>query len=376
MYAMITILKRRARMSAELTSQATPEELVGRLLESAVGALDLFSVYLGEQLGFYKSLSEAGAASSPELAMRTGTNERYAREWLEQQATTGILACENAAASPTARRYSLPAGYEEVLVNPRSEMFVSPLGRFLTVAFEQARPLLAAYRTGGGVSWDTFGDSARSAQADFNRPFFEHSLVSGYISQVPGLDAALKAPGARVAEIGFGGGWAAMALATAYPGASIEGFEIDAPTVTMARANLAGSGLEERVAFHHRDAGDAGIDGLCDLVCAFECIHDMPDPVSVLRTMRRLAKPGGTVLVMDERVADVFGTVGDLAERLFYGFSLAVCLPDGMSHQPSVGTGTVMRAPTFRGYALEAGFSAVEVLPLEHDLFQFYRLTP
>jgi ubiquinone/menaquinone biosynthesis C-methylase UbiE len=100
----------------------------------------------------------------------------------------------------------------------------------------------------------------------------------------------------------------------------------------------------------------------------------MPDPVSVLRTMRRLAKPGGTVLVVDERVADQFGNVGDFLERLFYGFSIAVCLPDGMSHQPSAGTGTVMRPSTLKGYAREAGFRDVEVLPLEHDLFNFYRL--
>lgn len=165
-------------------------------------------------------------------------------------------------------------------------------------------------------------------------------------------------------------------MAKTYPNATVEGFEIDAPSVEMARKNAADSGLAGRVTFHHRDAADAGIDGQCDLVCAFECIHDMPDPVSVLRTMRRLAKPGGTVLVMDERVGEEFGNVGDFTERLLYGFSIAVCLPDGMSHQPSVGTGTVMRPATFRKYATEAGFSGVEILPLEHDLFRFYRLLP
>jgi hypothetical protein len=102
----------------------------------------------------------------------------------------------------------------------------------------------------------------------------------------------------------------------------------------------------------------------------------MPDPVTVLAAMKRLAKPGGTVRVMDERVRDEFGAFGDLNERLFYGASLFICLPDGMSSQPSVGTGTVMRGPTLTRYALEAGFSAVDVLPLEHDLFRFYRLVP
>jgi SAM-dependent methyltransferase len=346
------------------------------LLESALGAMDVFSLYLGEQLGYYRALHEGGPATSGELAERTSTHERYAREWLEQQATTGLLAVDKVAAAAGERRYSLPPGYEEVLVNPESELFVAPLGRFIAVSVGQAPALLDAYRTGGGVSWADFGDEARTAQSDFNRPFFVHSLVPGYISQVPGLDAALKRPGARVAEIGFGGGWAAIAMAKAYPDARVEGFEIDGPSVEMARANAAASGAAGQVTFHHQDAGDGSIDGQFDLVCAFECVHDMPDPVSVLRTMRRLAKPGGTVLVMDERVGEAFGNFGDFTERLFYGFSIAVCLPDGMSHQPSVGTGTVMRSATFERYALDAGFSAVDVLPLEHDLFRFYELIP
>jgi 2-polyprenyl-3-methyl-5-hydroxy-6-metoxy-1,4-benzoquinol methylase len=360
----------------ESTSVASQEELVGRLLEAAVGAMDIFSIYLGEQLGYYPALYEDGPATSTELAARTATHERYAREWLEQQATTGLLLVEDPAAAPMERRYSLPAGYEAVLIDRESEMFVAPLGRFLAAIAGNGEALLRAYRTGGGISWGELGDIARTSQADFNRPFFQHSLIPGFISQVPGLDQALRAPGAHVAEIGFGGGWAAIALAKAYPDATVEGYDIDLPSVEMARANAAASGIGGQVVFHHKDAGEAGIDGQCDLVCAFECIHDMPDPVSVLRTMRRLVKPGGTVLVMDERVNEEFGAVGDVNERLLYGFSLTVCLPDGMSHQPSVATGTVMRPSTFRKYAEEAGFSSVEILPLEHDLFRFYRLVP
>ncbi len=362
--------------TVEAPAIPTAEALVGRLLEATIGAMDVFSVYLGEQLGYYVALHEGGPATSVQLAQRTNTVERYTREWLEQQTTTRILTVVDATAAPTARVYSLPAGYEDVLVNRESEKFLAPVGRFLTGTVRQASPLLDVYRNGGGVSWTDFGDEARTAQADFNRPFFQHSLVPGYISQVEGLDAVLKAPGARVAEIGFGGGWASIAMAKAYPSATVEGFDIDGPSVDMARNNAAESGIGGQVTFHHRDAGDAGIDGQCDLVCAFECVHDMPDPVSVLRTMRRLVKPGGTVLVMDENVGEEFGNVGAFTERLFYGFSIAMCLPDGMSHQPSVGTGTVMRPSTFRKYASEAGFSSVEILPLEHDLFRFYRLIP
>lgn len=107
---------------------------------------------------------------------------------------------------------------------------------------------------------------------------------------------------------------------------------------------------------------------------AFECVHDLPDPVSVLAAMRRLAGDDGIVVVMDERVGEVFAAPGDEVERLMYGYSITCCLPDGMAHEGSVGTGTVMRPSTLAGYAEEAGFGRVDVLPLENDFFRFYRL--
>ena len=356
------------------TAVQSPEEFAGRLLEATVSAMDIFSVYLGEQLGYYRALHEGGPATSAGLAQRTGTHERYAREWLEQQATTGILIAEDPSSPAEERTFRLPEGYEAVLLDPVSELFAAPVGRFVAGALMQTPKLLEAHRTGGGVSWAEFGADARTAQADFNRPFFTSGLVHGYVAQVPGVDEALARPGARVAEIGSGGGWAAIALAKAYPNVHVDGFDLDEASVQLAQGNAETEGVADRVSFHHRDAGEAGIDGQYDLVLALECIHDMSDPVSALRTMRRLVRPGGAVVIMDERVGDEFGNIGDFNERLFYGFSLSICLPDGMSHQPSAGTGTVMRAPTLRKYADAAGFAEVRVLPLEHELFQFYQL--
>jgi len=351
---------------------ATPEELAGRIFEAAVGGIEILSIYLGDRLGYYRALSR-GPLTSAELASATGTNERYAREWLEQQATAQFLSVDRPGAPADERRYALPPGYEAVLVDELSPAYVAPIGRLMKVAGTVAESLLTAYRTGGGISWAEMGADAREAQAAFNRPFFATALA-GYLEQVPGLDAALRTPGAAVAEIGCGGGYALVAIAQAYPSVRADGFDIDAPSVEMARANVAAAGLSGRVSVHHRDAGDAALAGSYDLVAAFECIHDLPNPVAVLANMRRLVKPGGTVLVMDERVSDEFGAFGDLTERLFYAASLFICLPDGMSTQPSAATGTVMRPATLARYAREAGFRDTEILPLEHDLFRFYRL--
>jgi hypothetical protein len=111
-------------------------------------------------------------------------------------------------------------------------------------------------------------------------------------------------------------------------------------------------------------------------VFAFECIHDMPDPVSVLGAMRRMAGSDGAVVVMDENVAEAFHAPGDEVERLMYGYSITCCLTDGLSHEHSVGTGTVMRPATLEAYARAAGFSEFEILPIENDFFRFYRLQP
>jgi hypothetical protein len=122
------------------------------------------------------------------------------------------------------------------------------------------------------------------------------------------------------------------------------------------------------------DAATVDTSGGYDAVFAFECIHDLPDPVGVLATMRRLAGERGTVIVMDERVAETFTAPGDEVERLMYGYSIMCCLADGMSHQPSAGTGTVMRPSTLRDYAVKAGFADIEVLDIANDFFRFYRL--
>jgi cyclopropane fatty-acyl-phospholipid synthase-like methyltransferase len=191
---------------------------------------------------------------------------------------------------------------------------------------------------------------------------------------MPEVDAALRA-GGRVADVGCGFGWSAIGIATGYPAARVEGFDVDAPSVEAARRNAAAAGLGDRAAFTVVDADSLTEEQAYDLVAAFECVHDMADPVAVLAGMRAMVRPGGTVLVVDEKVAETFTAPGDEVERLMYGYSLTCCLPDGRSSAPSVATGTVMRPSTLEGYAREAGFDGLEVLPVEHDFFRFYRLT-
>jgi 2-polyprenyl-3-methyl-5-hydroxy-6-metoxy-1,4-benzoquinol methylase len=354
----------------------TVDAFVERLFGAVLGAQECQAIYLGDRLGYYRALAAAGALTSVELAKTTNTAERYAREWLEHQAVSGYLEVDDTSAAPEARRYTLPAAHAEVLTDELSLSYVAPLARMVVGLGKQLDSLLEVYRTGGGVPWSAHGADGREGQADANRPLFLGPLAKEYLPQLETVDAALRA-GGRVAEVGCGGGWASIGIAAGYPEATVDGFDVDAPSVELATANAAGYGVGDRARFHVVEGSSLASGdrlGAYDLVCAFECIHDMPDPVPVLAAMRQLCAPGGTVLVMDERVAETFTAPGDEVERLMYGYSLMCCLPDGLAHSPSVATGTVMRPSTLEHFAIQAGFEGIEVLPIENDFFRFYRL--
>ncbi|MBA2518826.1 MAG: methyltransferase domain-containing protein [Chloroflexia bacterium] len=363
-------------LAIDVIAAKNRDALTEQLLGATRGVWDIFTVYLGDQLGLYQALSEIEPATAGELAAATGTHERYVREWLEQQTVAGILDCENSTAEAADRRFALPAGHAEVLVERDNLNYLAPLAQITAGAVFPIHTLLGAFRNGGGVPYEDYGADLREGQAGMNRNLFLQQLGTEYLPAIPDLDARLRAePPARVADIGCGVGWSSIGIANAYPMVLVDGFDLDEASVVDAQPNVREARLTDRVRIEWRDAGDPTLAGRYDLVTAFECIHDMSDPVSVLRTMRRLTAPGGSVLVMDERVSERFRGEGNDVEWFMYGFSVLHCLPVGMADQPSVGTGTVMRPSTLQDYALEAGFREVELLPLANYFFNFYRLT-
>ncbi|MCU0590947.1 MAG: methyltransferase domain-containing protein [Desulfobacterales bacterium] len=351
------------------------DRFVERLLKSTAGAFDIFTIYLGDRLGFYRALSAHGPITSEELASHTGTYERYVREWLEQQTVAGILKVEDEAAAARSRRYRLPAGHREVLVDRDSLNYLAPLAQMVAGAVRPMHQVLKAYRSGKGVPYPYYGAEFREGQAAMNRTMFLRQLGTEWLPSIPDVHRRLMAdPPARVADIGCGGGWSGIGMAQAYPKVQVDGYDLDEASVELARGNVADAGLEERVRIHHRDAADPSLRGRYDLVTAFECVHDMADPVGALRTMLSLARDGGSVMVMDERVGDRFTARGNEVEWMMYGWSVLHCLPVGKADGPSVETGTVMRPETLKQYAAEAGFCDTEILPIDNFFFRFYRL--
>jgi SAM-dependent methyltransferase len=353
------------------------EALVDRLFGAALAAFDLMGVYLGDRLGLYAAMAGSGPLTAGDLAVRAGVSERYAREWVEQQAMAGILAVADDSADDEARRYELPAGHVEALTDEASLAFIAPVAQLVMACARPLPELTAVYRSGDGLPFADYGEDLIDSQARFTAPMFDRLLAGEWFGAIPDLRERLERdPPARVADIACGEGRSSLAIARGYPNVSVDGIDVDEASIRKAQAHLADSGLEDRVRFHCRDAADPRLAGAYDLAFVFESLHDMAHPVDVLGAARALLAEDGCVVIGDERVADRFSLDADDVERFFYGCSITHCLPVGMVGDDPAGTGTVMRAGTVRDYATAAGFAGFEVLPIENDFYRFYRLTP
>src|SRR3954469_4018458 len=306
------------------------DALLERFVGSLIGTAEMMNVYLGDRLGLYAPLA-AGPLTSTALATRARIAGRSAREWLEEQAVAGFIDVDDPSAVAAERRYYLSNEHAQVLLDRDAPTYLAAYVRMMVAAAQQLPALMEAYRTGGGVGWDQYGADMSEGQEFGNRPTFINALGEWFAS-VPDVHERLSA-GARMADVGSGGGWTSISLAKAYPGLTVDGFDLDGPAVERARRNAEAEGVADRVRFHAMSPADADPGEGYDLVTAFECIHDMPQPVPVLRSMREMAGPDGTVIVMDENVQPEFVAPGDEIERLMYGFSTLVCLPDDVARR-------------------------------------------
>ena len=354
---------------------ADRDAFVEHVFGSMLGFFEILAINLGARLGLYSALMEGGALTSGELADRAGIHERYAREWLEQQATAGILRAD--LSDRTAPRFVLPPGHAEVLMDRDSLSYMGASARQLLSLPSVFELVVEACRTGGGVPYDAYGLDSVEGQGAANRPIFLTTLPHEWLPAIPVLhDRLTRGPAAHVVDVGCGVGWSSIAIATAYPNVWVDGFDPDETSVERAHENAEEAGVADRVRFHARDAAAVGDGGPIDVATAFECIHDMARPVDVLSAILAAMSDDGAMLIVDERTREVFSGEPDPLESYLYGWSLFDCLPAGMFDAPSAGTGTVMRPSTLHAYAQEAGFTRFEVLPIEHDAFRLYLLQP
>ena len=360
-------------MTAE--PEAAARALSVRLFVAALSTQESLAAYIGVKLGLYASLAGGGPASADELAERTGLAPRYLREWLEQQAVCGYLAVvDDGDGTPAGRVFGLPAGHERVLVASADPMSLVSTALLPLGGVAAALPsLLDAFRTGAGVSDEVYGDDWRQGHGGANRAVFTGQLAGWVRDHAPGVHERLTARPARVADLGSGAGWASIALAHAYPLATITGYDLDEQTVAEANERAAAEGLAGRVSFRVVDVGELTGEAF-DLVCLFDTLHEVGQPVEVLAACRRLRAEGGDVLVLDARVRDRFTAPADDVERFQYATSLLHCLPAGLAAKDSTATGTVMRAAEVVRMARAAGFKRVRRADVGDRFHRLYQL--
>ena len=352
------------------TEPTEPVALEDQLVEKAIGALELFSIHIGRELKLYETLSTPNTFS--QLAESAGVSARYAREWLEQQAVSGLVEVENPDADAEERIYWLAPDKREVLIEPDSPIQVGPLADMVVGVGLVIDRVVAAYQSGGGVPYAEYGRVFREGQASINRPAFKHDLVQSWIAQsIPETHETLQS-GGRVGDIGCGAGWSTIALGRAYPKAQVIGFDPDVASIEDARTNAASEIVE--VDFRAADGSALVEEGPFDLVVILEALHDMSNPVEVLTNVRSALAPGGALLVADELVADHFHANGDELERMMYGWSVVHCLPASMVEPGSAAIGTVLRKPMLEELARSAGFGSVVTPDVDGGFFRIYVL--
>ena len=328
------------------------EMFAGQLATELGAALNAALIDIGDRLGLYRAMADGAALTAAELAGRTGTHERYVREWLNAQAAGGIVAYE-----PAGDIYTLPAEHAFVLADDDSP--VNMCGHFQSaVAAMDARGRIAdCFRTGEGMGW---GEHDAHVCRGTERAFattYRHQLVAEWLPALDGVVERLEA-GARVYDVGCGHGASTVLLAEAFPASTFVGVDAHAGSVDVARERAAAAGVTDRVTFAVGTAQELDGEGF-DLVCFFDALHDMGDPVGAAERAHAVLAPGGTCLVVEpyaeDRIEDNLTPLG----RVYYGFSTLLCTPGSLSQPGRAGLGTQAGEAKLSEVLRAGGFTAV-----------------
>jgi SAM-dependent methyltransferase len=339
-----------------------------QVLGDLSGAMVSLLCAAGDRLGLFGALA-AGPGTSAELAARAGVSERYLREWLSALACAGYLDYD-----PGEERFSLPPEHALMLAQEGGPMF---LGGGYEQLLGLTRPLdllVGAFRDGGGVAQDAYGEHLPSGMERMSASWFENALVPQWLSLLPGVVARLE-DGAAVADVGCGSGRAVTVLAGAFPRSRFVGYDVFTPALERARERAAALGLDGRVRFVPHDV-QGGLPEQFDLITTFDSVHDFTDPVAGLSAIRRALRPGGTYLLVEmncsDRLEENAGPVG----ALLYATSVLYNLPVTRA-RGGEGLGTLgLPEARVRRLCAEAGFGSVRRLPVTNPFNVLYDVKP
>ena len=305
---------------------------------------------VGEKLGLYAAMANAGPLTAAELAARTSTSERYVREWLSAQAANGYVEYD-----AKTDRFFLPAEHALLLADENGPAYIPGAFHVMASVFRDEHKISEAFRSGEGVGWHEHHASLFEGTEKFFRPTYLHHLIHGWIPALDGVEEKLK-QGASVADVGCGHGASAILLAQAFPNSSFYGFDYHQASIEKARQRAEKAGVQHRVKFEVATAKNFE-DRQYDLVCFFDCLHDMGDPAGAARHVRETMEDDGTLMIVEpfanETLAENLNPVG----RVFYAASTMICTPASKAQEVGAALGAQAPESRLRDVVTSGGFT-------------------
>jgi 2-polyprenyl-3-methyl-5-hydroxy-6-metoxy-1,4-benzoquinol methylase len=339
-------------MGATSVDERKLEAFMGKAVTDMGAIVSAPLMVIGEKLGLYKAMAGAGPVSSEELAERSGVAERSVREWLANQAAGGYVTYD-----ADSDRFELPAEQALALAYEDSPFYL--LGVFESIAslYADEDRIREAFRTGQGMGWHEHDERLFIGTERFFKPGYRAHLVSEWIPALDGVTEKLER-GATVADVGCGHGASTVIMADAFPNSEFHGFDYHGPSIERARAAAEQAGVADRTTFEVASAKDYPGEGY-DLVCVFDCLHDMGDPVGAAAHVLQTLDSDGTWMIVEpyanDRLEDNLNPVG----RVFYGVSTVVCTPASLHQEVGLGLGAQAGEARLRDVIMEGGFTRV-----------------
>jgi SAM-dependent methyltransferase len=316
----------------------------------AVISAPLFTI--GERLGLYKAMAHAGPLTSDEVAERAGVSERYVREWLRNQAAGGYVTYD-----ADSDRYALPDEHALALADEDSPFYILGAYELIASLYNDETKILEAFRTGGGLGWHEHDHRLFRGTERFFRPGYRGHLVGEWLPALTGVQEKLEL-GATVADVGCGHGASTIIMAEAFPNSRFHGFDYHPESIARAREAAEEAGVGDRITFEVASAKDYPGTGY-DLVCVFDCLHDMGDPVGAAAHVRETLSPTGTWMIVEpfanDRVEENLNPVG----RVFYGASTVICTPASLDQEVGLALGAQAGEARLADVIRQGGFTDV-----------------
>ncbi len=339
-------------MSATEIDEGKLEAFMGQAVTDMGAVISAPLMVIGEKLGLYKAMARAGALTSQEVAERSGAAERYVREWLGNQAAGGYVTYD-----PESDRYTLPDEHALALADEDSPFYI--LGMYDSIAslYADEDQILEAFRSGEGMGWHEHDHRLFRGTERFFRPGYRAHLVADWIPALEGVLEKLRR-GAKVADVGCGHGASTIIMAEAFPSSEFFGFDYHGASIERAREAAAEAGVADRITFDVASAKDyPGND--YDLVCVFDCLHDMGDPVGASAHVHDTLSADGTWMIVEPFAEDrVEGNLNPVG-RVFYGASTMICTPASLAQEVGLALGAQAGEARLTEVLKEGGFTRV-----------------